>query len=866
MQKLLLLLLFTCAASSTLFAQKTWTGASNTNWTTDDNWAPWGVPTSTDSITIPAGTTNSPIIPAGPDVEYLKITIDSGASLTVEANAYVVSSASPYHSLSVHGKLTNYGIIVATNDWPGDEPYASAVEIRNGVVDNYGTLAARGAINIGIMVFSGDLNNFPGGLVYADNSIGMFVFPDGTVKNESGSEIQIKGLSAGIIIAGSFTNAGKITCEGDVKTFDVRTENLACASFTIQGSLEVEGNTTQGFENAGLTVITETLTLQEGFFMNRGILKYKTLEAAAPQFLQKLSDAATHTGSAVISDESGLTITESGVGTGLEVLGVFLNAELTRSAGTYGGDGLQLDPTLPIGYNSLFLQMTINHTECKYVVPILYYRVPVPGTWIGGTSDDWNLPDNWSDGVVPGPTTNIFFPENSLWQPVIRTSDAFAHDITMGPGVILNLNEFAAIQISGNVTGTGVFSADAPGASVYFSGTSPQTIPGGLYYMLSVGGANKTFTGNAKVSSYVFFSGTTKIALGNNTLTLADGIIMSGAGAGTYFITNGTGGLKKNNVGFDEFTFPVGTETSYTPVVFANQGSADNFTVRVGEGAFSSYLDNNPQGSPVSSMVVNKTWYISEDVPGGSSAILQLYWNATDELSSFDRNLCFISHYKSTGWDPTAASQAFGADPYYKRRASITSFSPFVVTNPGSPLPVTLTRFDAAREGSTALLSWSTSSETNSDRFEIERSVNGKDWLQIGSVRSQGESKELVDYQFVDLNPIFSAENLYRLRMIDRSAIGTDATFAYSRIRSLNFKDFDRRIVYPNPANDQLFINNPGHVSHVRILDLKGNVVLDFGKIDGHGIRVNQLTPGIHVVEVDWFDGSKTTQKVLINR
>ncbi|SEI83874.1 Por secretion system C-terminal sorting domain-containing protein [Dyadobacter sp. SG02] len=600
--------------------------------------------------------------------------------------------------------------------------------------------------------------------------------------------------------------------------------------------------------------------------MNRGILKYKTLDAAAPQFLQKLSDGATHTGSAVISDQSGLTITESGVGTGLEVLGVFRNAELTQSAGTYGGDVFQPDPTLPIGDNALFLQMTINHTECKYLVPFNYKIVAGPGTWLGGISTDWNLPANWSDGVVPGSTTDVSIPENSPNQPVINSPDATAHDILIGIGASLTLAEFASIEIKGNVTNSGLFNAGAGGAFAYFSGTDQQTIPGGEYYVLSIGGANKILTGNATVSAYLNFSGTAKIALGNSNLTLADGITMSGAGAGTYFITNGTGGLKKNNVGFDEFTFPVGTETSYTPVVFANQGSADNFTVRVGEGAFSSYLDNNPQGSPVSSMVVNKTWYISEDVPGGSSAILQLYWNATDELSSFDRNLCFISHYKSTGWDPTAASQAFGADPYYKRRASITSFSPFVVTNPGSPLPVTLTRFDAAREGSTALLSWSTSSETNSDRFEIERSVNGKDWLQIGSVRSHGESKELVDYQFADLNPIFSAENLYRLRMVDRSAIGTDATFAYSRIRSLNFKDFDRRIVYPNPANDQLFINDPGHVSHVRILDLKGKAVLDFGKIDGHGIRVNQLTPGIHVVEVDWFDGSKTTQKVLINR
>lgn len=863
MQKLLLLLFFTCAASSTLFAQKTWTGLDDTDWANNANWAPWGRPSSDDVIVIPADKFNYPIVSDGSIIDFLKITVDHGASLTVEEGAEMYANGSPDHTLVINGTFINHGLVSITNGGGGDEEWA-AVEIGYlGIFDNYGTLNETGAINHGISLY-GSLTNFSGGLITVKNRYAIFVY-EGLLKNESGANIEIEAKVKGLVNMAGLTNAGRILCQGSAESYLAKTNNLACASFLLLGSLHVEGDTDHGFNNAGFTYIAGQLAMEDGFFMNRGILTYKTLNAASPNLLQHLSDAAANTGSVVITGP-GLTIAETGTGIGFNVLGVFRDQELTQPAGTYVNGGFQPDPTLPIGEQYIFMEITINHTGCKYWVPFLYNRVAGPGTWIGLTNDDWNLPANWSDGVVPGPTTNISIPENSLWQPVIRTSDAFAHDITMGTGAILNLNEFAAIQISGNVTGKGVFSADAPGASVYFSGTSPQTIPGGLYYMLSVGGANKTFTGDAKISSYLFFSGTTKIALGNNTLTLADGITMSGAGAGTYFITNGTGGLKKNNVGFDEFTFPVGTETSYTPVVFANQGSADNFTVRVGEGAFSSYLDNNPQGSPVSSMVVNKTWYISEDVPGGSSAILQLYWNATDELSSFDRNLCFISHYKSTGWDPTAASQAFGADPYYKRRASITSFSPFVVTNPGSPLPVTLTRFDAVREGSTALLSWSTSSETNSDRFEIERSVNGKDWLQIGSVSSQGESKELVDYQFVDLNPIFSAENLYRLRMVDRSAIGTDATFAYSRIRSLNFKDFDRRIVYPNPANDQLFINDPGHVSHVRILDLKGKAVLDFGKIDRHGIRVNQLTPGIHVVEIDWFDGSKTTQKVLINR
>ncbi len=98
-----------------------------------------------------------------------------------------------------------------------------------------------------------------------------------------------------------------------------------------------------------------------------------------------------------------------------------------------------------------------------------------------------------------------------------------------------------------------------------------------------------------------------------------------------------------------------------------------------------------------------------------------------------------------------------------------------------NPLPVTLTSFIATKEGQTAQLKWSTTEETNSDRFEIERSQNGKNWDLIGTQKSNGESTSLKNYTFSDVKPL-NGENLYRLKMIDR-----DATYAYSRIQSLTF-------------------------------------------------------------------------------
>ena len=56
-----------------------------------------------------------------------------------------------------------------------------------------------------------------------------------------------------------------------------------------------------------------------------------------------------------------------------------------------------------------------------------------------------------------------------------------------------------------------------------------------------------------------------------------------------------------------------------------------------------------------------------------------------------------------------------------------------------SALPVTLINFECTlSDASTTMLQWSTSEETNSDYFEIQHSINGKQWIEIGRVKANG--------------------------------------------------------------------------------------------------------------------------------
>lgn len=177
-------------------------------------------------------------------------------------------------------------------------------------------------------------------------------------------------------------------------------------------------------------------------------------------------------------------------------------------------------------------------------------------------------------------------------------------------------------------------------------------------------------------------------------------------------------------------------------------------------------------------------------------------------------------------------------------------------------LPVVLTDFLAAKEGNTALLNWATTSETRTDRFEIEHSLNGKSWDVIGTVDAKGESDALINYQYVHINPV-TGENLYRLKMID-----ADETFAYSKIRSLKFKDNIEMTIFPNPVSEvlQIKINDWHKVKHVELINASAVKVYSAAPALNQTVDVSRLNPGMYYLKIINNDGSQNGRKVIVHR
>jgi hypothetical protein len=131
----------------------------------------------------------------------------------------------------------------------------------------------------------------------------------------------------------------------------------------------------------------------------------------------------------------------------------------------------------------------------------------------------------------------------------------------------------------------------------------------------------------------------------------------------------------------------------------------------------------------------------------------------------------------------------------------VTSFSQTVIGTFGSsPLPVELTEFTAERQGDDALLRWTTASESSNDRFEVESSIDGRVFRQIGSIAGRGTTAKASSYQTTDLNVArYAATRIYyRLRQVD-----TDGSSTLSPIRTVQVSTMVglQAQLYPNPSH-----------------------------------------------------------------
>lgn len=184
-----------------------------------------------------------------------------------------------------------------------------------------------------------------------------------------------------------------------------------------------------------------------------------------------------------------------------------------------------------------------------------------------------------------------------------------------------------------------------------------------------------------------------------------------------------------------------------------------------------------------------------------------------------------------------------------------------VVTKLGSTLPAVWGSFSALARNNQVRLKWETLQESNVADYTVEYSVNGRDYLPLGTVAAVGNSNSVQTYNFVHTMPDLAKNNYYRIRQTD-----LDGKSAYSEIRSAKFNNGQVVAVTatPNPVRDRLQLQVQAENIRVVLTDLAGRTIQSLQTQPGyHELNMSQLAPGLYNLSVFSNNSLLETQKIV---
>jgi hypothetical protein len=194
-----------------------------------------------------------------------------------------------------------------------------------------------------------------------------------------------------------------------------------------------------------------------------------------------------------------------------------------------------------------------------------------------------------------------------------------------------------------------------------------------------------------------------------------------------------------------------------------------------------------------------------------------------------------------------------------------------ITQGPTTPIPVELAAFDALADGRSAVLTWSTLSETNNDRFVVEHAAPGAGFSPAGSVEGNGTTTQRSTYRFTvaDLEP---GTHRFRLRQYD-----IDGANELSEAISLNIGVDGLAVsgAAPHPVQGESAVNisvdsaSPVRVELFNLLGQRVRTLFDGtvtpGRAERVAIRGADLPSGTYFVRTT-ADAGSDVQRITIVR
>jgi hypothetical protein len=177
----------------------------------------------------------------------------------------------------------------------------------------------------------------------------------------------------------------------------------------------------------------------------------------------------------------------------------------------------------------------------------------------------------------------------------------------------------------------------------------------------------------------------------------------------------------------------------------------------------------------------------------------------------------------------------------------------------GVPLVIKLSKISATNLGAKNRVDWSTESELKSDRFELERSADGRNFTYLAGIAAKGEAST---YSYVDEKPV-TGINYYRLKMIDAAGVATTSKVVTATVKQGAFTVE----AYPNPVSEKLTVQVYGGSDQnatVAITDVTGKVMKVLSVVNGKAeVNMNGLASGVYLVK---YTDNNHSQTIKVNK
>ncbi len=177
-------------------------------------------------------------------------------------------------------------------------------------------------------------------------------------------------------------------------------------------------------------------------------------------------------------------------------------------------------------------------------------------------------------------------------------------------------------------------------------------------------------------------------------------------------------------------------------------------------------------------------------------------------------------------------------------------------------LPVTFTGVSALLNNASVYVKWTVASEHNINSYKIERSVDGKSFIEVGTVKANGRNA----YTFTDKQLPTASTIYYRV-----ASLGQDGKIIYSSVVSVKTSTvYTKLSIYPNPVHDKVNITlntvSTG-TYNVRVVTVAGKVVYEKEKVSVASttlsIDVSSFAGGVYMSELTDEKGNKLIDKFI---